>query len=218
MGKIYCSECGSELEDTVKFCSSCGTPVDNTDITPNSNEKLDNNNISKENSINKESVKSNNSKSFTTSKVFLGIAGICIIIFILGIVLIGSSFMNSANDTDINEDTSEPQPFIENIYGIDFSIPGYFTNVESKDYEEDGTGMISCTRTYERPDGTGIAIVVATNPDGWNLNDFPGIDMTVNGHHGKLSSSRDVFGYISGDKLVAISGTSQEEVESIIIE
>ena len=75
------------------------------------------------------------------------------------------------------------------------------------------------TWTYERPDGTGIAIVVATIPEGWNLNnDLTGIDMTINGHHGKLTSSRDVFGYVSGDKLVVISGTSQEEVESIIIE
>lgn len=220
MGKIYCTMCGTELDDSVKFCSSCGTPVDNNDIAPNPNEDRDNNKVLKEDSINKEkSAKSNNSKYSTNSKVFLGIAGVCIIIFILGIVLIGSSFMNSTNDANSNEDTSEPQPFIENIYGIDFSIPGYFTNVESKDYEEDGTGMISCTRTYERPDGTGIAIVVATNPDGWNLNnDLSGIDMTVNGHHGKLTSSRDVFGYISGDKLVVISGTSQEEVEDIIIE
>ena len=133
MGKIYCTECGTELDDTVKFCSNCGTQVD-ADIVSNTNESVDNNNILNDDSINEEkSTKSNNSKYPITSKVFLGIAGVCIIIFILGIVLIGSSFMNSTNDANTNEDTSEPQPFIENIYGIDFSIPGYFTNVESKD-------------------------------------------------------------------------------------
>lgn len=29
MGKIYCTECGTELDDSVKFCSSCGTSVNN---------------------------------------------------------------------------------------------------------------------------------------------------------------------------------------------
>lgn len=29
MGKIYCTECGEELNDTVKFCSSCGTKLNN---------------------------------------------------------------------------------------------------------------------------------------------------------------------------------------------
>ena len=217
MGKIYCTECGTELEDTVKFCSSCGTPID--DIDSNFNESVDNNNLLKDKSNpNEKTTKSNNPKKSDNTKVLV-IAGICVIIFILGIILVGSSFMNTTNDASTNDDTSEPQPFIENIYGIDFSIPGYFKNVESTDYEDDGNGGISCTRTYERPDGTGIAIIVGTNPDGWNLNnDITGTDMTVNGHHGKLSSSRDVFGYVSGDKLVVISGTSQEEVESIIIE
>lgn len=32
MGKIYCTECGAELEDTVKFCSSCGASVDNNAV------------------------------------------------------------------------------------------------------------------------------------------------------------------------------------------
>ena len=32
MGKIYCTECGTELDDKVKFCSSCGASVDNTAI------------------------------------------------------------------------------------------------------------------------------------------------------------------------------------------
>ncbi|WP_292608610.1 zinc ribbon domain-containing protein [Methanobrevibacter sp. UBA188] len=27
MGKIYCTECGAELDDSVKFCSSCGKNV-----------------------------------------------------------------------------------------------------------------------------------------------------------------------------------------------
>ena len=32
MGKIYCTECGTELDESVKFCSSCGVPVDNNTL------------------------------------------------------------------------------------------------------------------------------------------------------------------------------------------
>ena len=217
MGKIYCTECGAELDDNMKFCPECGTQVDDKEMTPNSNEVKGNEDISTNINVKEISAKSNNNKNSNTTKIFLGIAGVCIVLFILGIVLIGSSVTNSSEDT-ITDDTSD-QSYIENIYGINFCIPGYFKEVKSVDYENDGYGGISCTRTYERPDGTGIAIIVGTSPDGWDLNNDPtAIDMTVNGHHGKLTSARDVFGYLSGDKLVVISGTSQEEIEEIIIE
>lgn len=29
MGKIYCTECGEELEDSVSFCSKCGNAIEN---------------------------------------------------------------------------------------------------------------------------------------------------------------------------------------------
>lgn len=217
MGKIHCTECGHELDDKVKFCSNCGTKTDNNTITSYTNENTEHN-ASKEDSIIKNTSKKTKNDTKSNNNKILAIAGVCIILIILGIILIGSSINNDPDDTTINEDNSDT-PFIETIYGIDFSIPGYFKNVETRDYEDDGTGMISCTRTYERPDGTGIAIVVSTSSDGWNLdNDPTAMDMTINGHHGKLTSTRDVFGYVSGDKLVTISGTSQEEIEDIIIE
>lgn len=216
MGKIYCTECGCELEDTVKFCSNCGTKTDNDTVTSDTNENTKNR-ILEDNSIINVSNKTKNDTNSNNYKI-LAIAGFCTIIIILGIILIGSSVNNFPDETTIAEDNSD-KPFIETIYGIDFSIPGYFKNVETTDYEDDGTGIISCTRTYERPDGTGIAIVVSTCPEGWDLdNDPTAIDMTINGHHGKLTSARDVFGYVSGDKLITISGTSQEEIEDIIIE
>ena len=219
MGKIYCTECGAELDESVNFCSKCGTSLSNKDITPNSNESEESNEVpNKEINTKDMPEKSNNNKHSHNSKVYLGIAGVLIIICLIGAALIGFSGITSSDNTNIDKDTSE-QPFIENIYGIDFSIPGYFKNVKSEDYEDDGTGVITCTRTYERPDGTGIAIIVATCPEGWDLdNRITGIDMTVNGHHGKLDNNGGVFGYLSGDKLVVISGTSQKEVEEIIIE
>lgn len=210
MGEIYCTECGEKLDDTAKFCSNCGAKVDDKITMHKTNERT--NNII-ENTTNK----TNNGKYSNTTKIFLGIVGVCIILFIIGVIFIGSTINNSNGNTNTNGDNSE-QPFIENIYGINFSIPGYFKNAESKDYEKDGNGAISCTRTYERPDGTGIAIIVSTNPDGWNLNNYAGTPTIINGHYGKLSNDRGVFGYISGDKLIIISGTSQEEVEEMIIE
>ncbi len=30
MGKIYCTECGAEMKDSVKFCSNCGSNISDT--------------------------------------------------------------------------------------------------------------------------------------------------------------------------------------------
>lgn len=40
MGKIYCTECGEELDDSVKFCSSCGASM-GSNITKKNNELND---------------------------------------------------------------------------------------------------------------------------------------------------------------------------------
>ena len=37
MGKIYCTQCGNENDDSSKFCSSCGEPLDNNNTTALSN-------------------------------------------------------------------------------------------------------------------------------------------------------------------------------------
>lgn len=43
MGKMYCSECGTQLDDSVKFCSNCGTPLNNENEAFKSNESLNTN-------------------------------------------------------------------------------------------------------------------------------------------------------------------------------
>ncbi|WP_292885830.1 zinc-ribbon domain-containing protein [Methanobrevibacter sp. UBA212] len=55
MGKIYCTECGTELDDSVKFCSSCGTSLSNVDSESNfkSNELINTNNFNPNDIINK---------------------------------------------------------------------------------------------------------------------------------------------------------------------
>lgn len=50
MGKIYCTECGAELDDSVKFCSKCGNKLDKT-INSKSNELKEDIDFSNKNSI-----------------------------------------------------------------------------------------------------------------------------------------------------------------------
>lgn len=43
MGKIYCSECGAEMDDSSLFCTECGSKIDNVsnnDIIGNLNQNL----------------------------------------------------------------------------------------------------------------------------------------------------------------------------------
>ena len=42
MGKIFCTECGTELNDSVKFCSNCGTPLNDENDSFKSNKSINN--------------------------------------------------------------------------------------------------------------------------------------------------------------------------------
>ena len=54
MGKIYCTECGTELDDSVKFCSSCGTALsDENNASNSSNEIINKNNFTTDDMMNK---------------------------------------------------------------------------------------------------------------------------------------------------------------------
>ena len=46
MGKIYCTECGMELDDSMKFCSNCGTPLnDGNGVSKPNNQSINLNNF-----------------------------------------------------------------------------------------------------------------------------------------------------------------------------
>ena len=55
MGKIYCTECGTELDESVKFCSSCGTALseENNASKPTNNEIINTTNFNANNIISK---------------------------------------------------------------------------------------------------------------------------------------------------------------------
>ena len=223
MGKIYCTECGTELEDTVKFCSSCGTPIDKKNITPKSNEVENKNKTSNEGINVKEiSKKANNSNFSTTTKIFLGVVGICILSVFLVVGYVGHSMMTASTD-NVNEDTSKTlsPSFTDTIYGINFKIPEGYETFSGKDNQNKGT-MTTYDRSYSGPDGNIIEISVSTTKGSfyWDLSqnrEYNDVDKTINGHAGVLKSS-GIFSYVIDDKLVVITGADEQQLEKIIIE
>lgn len=222
MGKIYCTECGTELEGTVKFCSNCGTPLDTKNRTPTSevetNSKTSNEGIN----VKEISEKTNTTKFSTATKIFLGVAGICILCFILLIGLAGYSFMTTS-DGSVSDDTTETlsPAFTDTIYGINFKIPEGYEVFSGKDNQNKGT-MVTYDRSYMGPDGNIIEIAISTTQGSfyWDLSqnrDYDDIEKTINGHEGVYKSS-GVFSYVTGDKLVVITGADEQQLESIIIE
>lgn len=222
MGKIYCTECGTELEDTVKFCSNCGTPLDNKNITPTSEVEANNKTSNEGINVKEISKKTNTTKFSTTTKVFLGVAGICILCVILVVGYAGYSVMTTPNDM-VSEDTQETlsPAFTDTIYGINFKIPEGYETFSGKDNQNKGT-MITYDRSYMGSDGNIIEIAVSTTQGSfyWDLSqnrDYDDVDKTINGHDGIYKSS-GVFSYVTGDKLVVITGADEQQLESIIIE
>ena len=223
MGKIYCTECGTELEDTVKFCSNCGTKQDNENITSTPNKVKNNNKTSNEGINVKEiSKKQNTSKFSTTTKIFLGVAGICILCVILVVGYMGYSMMTLSNNV-VSEDTSKTlsPAFTDTIYGINFKIPEGYETFSGKDNQNKGT-MTTYDRSYMGSDGNIIEIAVSTTKGTfyWDLSqnrDYNDVDKTINGHDGIYKSS-GVFSYVTGDKLVVITGADEQQLENMIIE
>lgn len=223
MGKIYCTECGTELEDTVKFCSSCGTPINNKNVTPKSN-KVENKNETSNESINVKEIskKTNNSKFSTTTKIFLGVAGICILAVLLVVGYVGYSMMTTSPDA-VSEDTPKTlsPSFTDTIYGINFKIPEGYEAFGGTDNQNKGT-MTTYDRSYIGSDGNIIEISVSTTKGNfyWDLSqnrDYNDVDKTIKGHTGVLKSS-GTFSYVTGDKLVVITGADKQQLKSIIME
>ncbi len=223
MGKIYCTECGTELDDTVKFCSSCGTPIDNKNMPLKSNEVENNNKTSNEGINVKEiSKKANNSKFSATTKIFLGISAFFIICVLIVVAYVGFSMMTAPN-ADVSENTSETlsPSFTDTIYGINFKIPEGYKAIGGTDNQNKGT-RVTYDRDYLGPGGNSIDISVSTAKGNfyWDLSqnrEYDDVEKTINGHTGVLKSS-GAFSYVSGDKLVVIIGADEQQLKSIIIE
>lgn len=132
MGKIYCTECGTELDDTVKFCSSCGTPIDK-DTTTNSKEVTDNTPSNKDPAKIKETSK----KSINTKHLIIGAIAV-IILIILGLIIVTvTSPLNSAGYTVDTSDYS-----IHSDKGSHPSFDNEFTGSNVRFYEKGGNGNI----------------------------------------------------------------------------
>lgn len=84
MGKIYCSHCGAELDDSYVFCSNCGVAIESDDIT----ETNENNPL--KNLIN---------TILNNPKIMIGIGIAIILIVAIGIV----SFWNGGDLVDVTK-------------------------------------------------------------------------------------------------------------------
>lgn len=111
----YCNKCGNELEDNIKFCPSCGNPVN-----------LDNrediaNNIEEKNLSNKSGE--NRRKSFK-------IIFICIIFILLFAVTAGGAYMklNAAHDNNLEKS-------IEIIEVVTDKYPEVTVSIKINNYE-----------------------------------------------------------------------------------
>lgn len=243
MGKIYCSECGKKLDDSMKFCPYCGTPLYKYDNFTASKEVLINKGTSNEeikdndhsnkivdnNSTNDKSAKTSTpSKKFnfdeysTFTQIYLGIAGICIFVLIVGVVIFGFTMMNSSSDVDGSGNTLEnlSPSFTDTIDGISFKIPEGYNTIDGIDNQNHYTYTVS-DRYYETTNGSMITISVSTSQGGfyWDLSQsrsYNAVDKTINGHEGVLDG--DSFKYITDGKLVMINGASEDQLESIIVE
>ncbi|WP_407411193.1 hypothetical protein [Methanobrevibacter sp.] len=169
------------------------------------------------------SKKSGTTKFSTTTKIFLGVATACIILFVIGIVAIGFSMMNSADDAGISDSSSETlsPSFTDTIYGINFQIPEGYETFSGTDNKNKGT-MVTYDRSYLGPDGNIIEISISTTQGSfyWDLSqnrEYDDVEKTINGHDGVMKSS-GIFSYVTGDKLVVITGADEQQLESIIIE
>lgn len=128
MGKIYCTECGAELDDKVKFCSSCGAAINNTNTTTKPNETT---------KTNKPSNNDIKTKKSSNSKYLIGGIIAIIIIAVLGFVIITvSSPLYSADYTvdtsDYSVSPGQGSPSFDRLFDG--------SNVKFKD--NDGTGEI----------------------------------------------------------------------------
>lgn len=221
MGKIFCTECGTELDDSVKFCSNCGTPINKESTSDNSKAETNNDTINNDIKVNETSKKDNATKFSKSSKIFLGIIVLLIILAVIGIIVMGSSTTNNSNNPNVgNNAPKDLSPaFKDTIYGITFKIPEGYKTIGGKDNQNKGT-MVTYDRSYSGPGGNMIDISVSTTKGNfyWDLTqnrEYNDVEKTINGHAGVLKSS-GTFSYVDGDKLVVITGADEQQLKTII--
>ena len=135
MGKIYCTECGTELNDSVKFCSSCGASIDHKNIDPTSNESPERNK-----SLNNDSVENKEKPKKSTNSKYLKIGAILAIIIIVLLAFIIITVTSPLYSADYTVDTSD-----YSVHSDKSSYPTFdneFTGSNVRFYENNGNGEI----------------------------------------------------------------------------
>ena len=218
MGKSYCKECDSEINEDVDICPKCGKPINNEEENSDWNKIKNNNTISVEKKETNE--KSSYKQTFTSKKKFLTLTGICIILFIIVVMTFGFPNLTAEHKGEYNKDNSLLSPsFTDNIGGIDFKIPKGYGEIDGANNEEI-ENLTSCDRSYINSAGNIIWICVSTNYDYfyWQLSQKKKnheLNANIKGHEGILSSDGK-FIYIANGTLITITGANKTELETII--
>lgn len=211
MGKIYCTKCGAELDDTMKFCSECGTKL-----------KVNSNNTVTESSSKVNKIIKDHDKKSTATKIGLGIVLGVVLLIILSVVIVGVYVMVAPSNTADTSSENLTPSFTDTIDGITFNIPEGYTSMGGTDNIKKGTYYESY-RNYHSKENGGLYIHVGT-PNAYSQFDLNQNrhtsyeDVSINGHEGIYSSTFEEFQYIDDGKLVIIEGVVDEkQLEEIIV-
>ena len=104
MGKSYCKECDSEINEDVDICPKCGKPINNEEENSDLNKIKNNNTISVEKKEINE--KSSYKQTFTSKKKFLTLTVICVILFIIVVMTFGFPNITAEHKGEYNKDNS----------------------------------------------------------------------------------------------------------------
>ena len=194
MGKIYCTECGAELNESSAFCSKCGNPID-------SDEKSN----AKSNSINTNDL-TNNIQNTILNKPIIIILGVVILLLIVGIfALMGSSGGDLVDVIDVIYETKID--YGDTPFGGISSSPtagSYYSAVAFKIIPKETITGINAVRlenfkiTYENGETEDLGTITFNNKNTY----LQGKQYTFTYHY---NLDEDVYGqnvHIKGDIVV----------------
>lgn len=115
MGKMYCTECGTQIDDTATFCSKCGAKVDDSS-----------NNSKTSNSSNKGNSASSISTIFKEPKIII----LCVVALLLlvGIFAQMGGGSNDANNADVENNVG-----VENNISVENNGGNTASNIVNND-------------------------------------------------------------------------------------
>ncbi|MBR1527869.1 MAG: zinc-ribbon domain-containing protein [Oscillospiraceae bacterium] len=148
---MFCKNCGRELDDGVKFCDGCGSPVN-----------YDNNVIAQESPVT--STESIVKANFPFKKIIIpvaGVIGVLVLLFIIGVMTSPSLTVEEVKKSQLNG---------YNTITIGKAFDHYFDNTSWEDFNsEEGLGVVEfkgeCKYGLYDPYDATVTIQFVRDPD-----------------------------------------------------